>query len=292
MQQAQARHQHRAPCRGTGTAAKSAAGNLGRAPSPWCDGGVALAGAAVPSAPGAGLIFVGEMYGVQIDQLALALDVTARRAAAVVARWRDAGTAETAVLSRGPRWVWLTRAGLASCALRFSPGAPGLSRLAHLRAVTAVRLALMAAPQFAAGSAYWRSERRLRARMGGRIGQREHIPDAEVHWPEATALPWAGECWAIEAELTPKTAARTVTIMRELLTRTGDYGCPAADVQVPGHPARHARAVYLCSPAAAPVVSRARAFLGALGARVEIRILPNGATLPGTCQAERQEGWR
>jgi len=253
---------------------------------------VALAGAAVPSAPGAGLIFVGEMYGVQIDQLALALDVTARRATAVVARWRDAGTAEAAVLSRGPRWVWLTRAGLASCALRFSPGAPGLSRLAHLRAVTAVRLALMAAPQFAAGSAYWRSERRLRARMGGRIGQREHIPDAEVHWPEATALPWAGECWAIEAELTPKTAARTVTIMRELLTRTGDYGCPAADVQVPGRPARHARAVYLCSPAAAPVVHRARAFLGALGARVEIRILPDGATLRGTCRAESQEGWR
>ena len=233
------------------------------------------------------------MYGVQIDQLALVLDVTPRRAAAAVTRWRAAGTADAAVLSRGPRWVWLTRAGLASCGLRYSPGAPGLSRLAHLRAVTAVRLAFMAAPQFAAGDAYWRSERRLRARMGGRIGQHEHVPDAEVHWPDETALPWAGECWAIEAELTRKTAARTVTIMRELLTRTGDYGCPAAEVQVPGQPARHARAIYLCSPAAAPVVSRARAFLGPLGARVEIRLMPDGAALPGAAAtAERQERWR
>jgi len=266
---------------------------------------VALAGGAVPSPPAgyadrtqradrerAGLIFVGEMYGVQIDQLALVLDVTPRRAAAVVARWRGAGTAEAAVLSGGPRWVWLTRAGLATCGLRYSPGTPGLSRLAHLRAATAARLALAVAPQFTAGGAYWRSERRLRARMGGKIGQCEHVPDGEVHWPDATALPWAGECWAIEAELTPKTAARTVTIMRELLTRTGDYGCPAADVHVPGHPARHARAVYLCSPAALPVVSRARAFLGALGARVEIRTLPAGAALPGARAADREEHCR
>ena len=42
------------------------------------------------------------------------------------------------------------------------------------------------------------------------------------------------ERWAIEAELTPKTVARTTAIMREILTRTGDYGCPAADAVVPG----------------------------------------------------------
>jgi hypothetical protein len=263
-----------------------------------------MAGGAVPSPPvgqadrtrradrgRAGLIFVGEMYGVQIDQLALVLDVTPRRAAAVVARWRAAGTAEAAVLSSGPRWVWLTKAGLASGGLQYAVAAPGLSRLAHLRAVTAVRLAFMAAPQFAAGGAYWRSERRLRARMGAGIGRREHVPDAEVHWPDDTAMPWAGECWAIEAELTPKTAARTVTIMRELLTRTGDYGCPPADVHVPSRPARHARAVYLCSPAAVPVVSRARALLGALGARVEIRTLPDGAAMPGSARPERAEQW-
>ena len=129
-----------------------------------------------------------------------------------------------------------------------------------------------------AGGGYWRSERRLRARMGGRTGLREHIPDGEVHWPEGAPVPWAGECWAIEAELTPKTTRRTVAIMRELLTRTGDYGCPAAEIRGAGPP-RHARVIYLCSPAARPAVARARQALGALGARIEIRHLPPGAAL-------------
>jgi hypothetical protein len=231
------------------------------------------------------MIFVAEMYGVQLDQLATVLGVSQRRASAVVAGWRAAGNAQAAVLSPGPRWVWLTRAGLATCGLPYSAGSPGLSRLAHLRAVTAVRLALMAAPQFAAGGAYWRSERRLRARIGGRIGLREHVPDGEVHWPDGDAVPWAGECWAIEAELTPKTSARTVAIMRELLTRTGDYGCPAADVAVAGRPARHDRAVYLCGPAAMPAVRSARASLGPLGTRIEIRLLPAGAVLVGPDRA-------
>jgi hypothetical protein len=92
---------------------------------------------------------------------------------------------------------------------------------------------------------------------------------------------WAGECWAIEVELTPKTLARTTAIMRELLTRTGDYGGPAASSRVRGQPARHARAVYLCSAAATGVVGRARDALGADGARIEIRSLPPVAQLPG-----------
>jgi len=277
---------------------------LGGAGPAWCDGAVMSADGAAPlpsadraqparRADGdrAGLIFVGEMYGVQLDQLAVVLGVAPRRAAAVVARWRAAGTADSAALSPRPRWVWLTSAGLAACGLPYAAGAPGLSRLAHLRAVTAVRLAFLTAPQFAAGGAYWRGERRLRARMGGRIGLREHVPDGELHWPDETGLPWAGECWAIEAELTPKTVARTVTIMRELLSRTGDYGCAAADVAVPGRPARHARAVYLCSRAAVPVARRARDALGSLGGRVEIRLLPAGAALPGAPPAGRAGAW-
>ena len=268
------------------------------------------------------------MYGLQLDQLAAVLGVTQRRASAIVAGWNADGLADAARLGPGQRWVWLTRAGLASCGLPYLAGAPGLARLAHLRAVTAIRLALAATELYAAGNGYWRSERRLRARIGGRIGLREHVPDGELHWPDGaqpTGLdgtgppwsdgeqspwfngaqlrrvdvtqaprpdgvepswpdggqpPWAGECWAIEAELTPKTLARTAGIMTELLTRTGDYGCSAADARVPGRPPRHARAIYLCSPAAYPVVRRARAKLGALGARVEIRALPDGAELP------------
>ncbi|MGN6794620.1 MAG: hypothetical protein ACTHJW_19725 [Streptosporangiaceae bacterium] len=225
------------------------------------------------------LVLVGEMYGIQLDQLSDVLGTTPRRTTAQVARWRAAGSAQAAVLSAGPRWVWLTRAGLAACGLPYRAVPPGLSRLAHLRAATAVRLTFAATPQVRSGGAYWRSERRLRARMGGRIGLREHVPDGELHWPDSAAFPWAGECWAIEAELTAKTAVRTVAIMRELLTRTGEYGCPGAEVHVPGRPSRHARAIYLCEPAAVPVVSRARAVLGALGDRVEIRLLPDSAAL-------------
>lgn len=229
----------------------------------------------------AALPFIGEMYGLQLDQLGALLGLSSRQASALVARWAASGQAEAAVLSPGPRWVWLTRAGLRDCGLPYTAAAPALSRLAHIRAVTAVRLALEAAPGYLEATAHWRSERRLRSRLGGRLGTRDHVPDAEVHWPDSADVPWAGECWAIEAELTPKTLSRTTAIMRELLARTGDYGCPAAQAAVPGLPPRHARALYLCSVAARGTVARARDELGGtLAGRIEIRPLPSAATMP------------
>ncbi|MDX6334981.1 MAG: Replication-relaxation [Streptosporangiaceae bacterium] len=238
----------------------------------------------------AGLLFTAEMYGVQLDQLAVHLAVSEVRARALAARWREQGYADSARLGPGRPWVWLTRGGLLACGRPYRPVPPALSRLAHLRAVTAVRIALESAPGYTAAGAYWRSERRLRARMGSRVPLREHLPDGEVHWPDpggapvggaAVAAPaWAGECWAIEAELTRKTVRRTAAIMTEILTRTGDYGCPAAEVRVPGHPPRHARVLYVCSAAARPTVARARDTLpGTLALRVEIRGLPAGAGL-------------
>jgi hypothetical protein len=228
----------------------------------------------------AGLLLVADMYGIQLDQVAAGLGVGESRARAITASWRRAGYAQSARLGPGGPWIWLTRAGLAACGLPFPATTPALSRLAHLRAVTAVRLALEATSGYRAAGAFWRSERRLRARMGGRVGLREHIPDGEVHWPDGGPAAWAGECWAVEAELTRKTVTRTAVIMREILTRTGDYGCPAAQAREPGRPPRHARALYLCSPAARPVVARARDAVGTLGTRVEIRDLPAGAELP------------
>jgi hypothetical protein len=53
------------------------------------------------------------------------------------------------------------------------------------------------------------------------------VPDAEVSWPDVPASAYAGECWAIEAELTPKPLARTAAIMAGLLARTADQQ-PAA----------------------------------------------------------------
>jgi len=227
----------------------------------------------------AGLLFAAEMYGVQLDQLAAVLGVGEPRARAIAARWRARRYIESARLGPGRPWIWLTRGGLAACGLPYTATQPALSRLAHLRAVTAVRLALEPVSGYAASGAFWRSERRLRARVGGRVGLRDHLPDGEVHWPDHAALGWAGECWAIEAELTAKTVKRTAVIMQELLARTGDYGCPAADIRAPGRPARHARVVYLCSAAALPTVARAREALGSAGARIEIRLLPPGAAM-------------
>jgi hypothetical protein len=226
-----------------------------------------------------GLVFTAEMYGVQLDQLATLLGVSEPGARAAAARWRTRGYADTARLGPGRPWFWLTRAGLAACGLRYPATPPALSRLAHLRAVTAIRLALEASGTYLTAAAYWRSERHLRACIG-KVGASEHIPDGEVHWPDTANVPYAGECWAIEAELTAKTAGRTVSIMRELLTRTGDYGCAAADRLRPSAPPLHARVLYLCSGAARGVVLRARGELGpALGARIEVRGLPPGAHL-------------
>jgi hypothetical protein len=226
------------------------------------------------------LVFTADMYGLQLDQLAELLGGTIRQARTLAARWAKAGLAESAVLGPGLPWVWVTRSGLQACGVRYAPAPPALARLAHIRAVTAVRLALQAVPAYREASAYWRSERRLRARLGGRLGARDHLPDAELHWPDGTGVSWAGECWAIEAERTAKTVTRTTAIMRELLARTGDYGCQAADAAVPGLPSRHARVLYLCSPGAAGTVLRARDVLGSLGARIEVRMLPPSADPP------------
>jgi hypothetical protein len=228
------------------------------------------------------LVFAAEMYGLQLDQLA-ALTGDERSARAAASRWRELGYAETARLTPGAAWLWVTRAGMAACGLGYRPGRPGFAQLTHIRAVAAARIALEATDAYRAASAFWRSERRIRSRHG--VGVRQHLPDAEVHWPDGacrqdgTPIGWAGECWAIEAEVSPKTVARTVAIMREILFRTGDYGCPAADASVPGRPPRHARALYLCSPAALHTVTRARAALGPLATRIEIRDLPPDALL-------------
>jgi hypothetical protein len=229
-----------------------------------------------------GMLCTAEMYGLQVDLLATVLAGTVPQARAAVGRWRRLGYAESARLGPGPAWVWLTRAGLAACGLRYAPIPPALSRLAHVRAVTTVRLALEATAGYQRAGAFWRSERRLRGRSGGRPGLREHLPDGEVHWPDGVPVAWAGECWAIEAELTRKTVSRTTAIMRELLSRTGDYGGPAAEARVPGRPVRHARVLYVCSAAARPTVLRAREALGPAAARVEVRDLPERAALGAT----------
>jgi hypothetical protein len=123
---------------------------------------------------------------VPYDLLAAYLGVRADRLRGIVARWRKAGYAATGRLGAGPAWCWLTRAGLAVAGQRYAPSRPAVARLAHLRAVLAAWLALEAADAYRAGQAWWRSERRIRAAVGGRV-LGGHVPDAEVLWPDVAA---------------------------------------------------------------------------------------------------------
>jgi hypothetical protein len=210
-----------------------------------------------------GLLLVGEHYGAPADLLADALHVQPGRLPAITARWRRAGYTTVGRLGPGPRWYWLTRAGMTATGLGFPALRPALGRLAHVRAVLAVRLWLTSGPAWADGQAWWHSERRLRADRpaAGRAG---HVPDAEIHWPTIDRSPYAGQIWAVEVELTPKPLARTAQIMDALLS-----------------PARYAHVIYLTAPPAGPVVTRAAAALPAgERARVVVRELPPSALGP------------
>ena len=112
----------------------------------------------------------------------------------IVARWRTAGYVATGRLGAGPAWCWLTRVGLAMTGQPYTHARPAAARLAHVRAVLAVRLSLEASPAYQDGRAWWRSERRIRAAIGGRATG--HVPDAEVSWPDLPTSPYPGECWA------------------------------------------------------------------------------------------------
>jgi hypothetical protein len=210
-----------------------------------------------------GLLLCGEHYGCPYDLLADALRVAQDRLPTILARWRRAGYADTGRLGPGPGWCWLTRAGMTGTGLGFPATRPALGRLAHIRAVLAARLWLQASPAWHAGRPWWHSERRLRADRPA-AGRREHVPDAEIHWPSIAGSRYAGQVWAVEVELTPKPIARTTLIMAGLLS-----------------PARYAQVVYLTAPAARPVVTKAAASLPTgEQRRVAVRELPAVAFAP------------
>ena len=210
-----------------------------------------------------GLLLCGEHYGAPYDLLAAALRVPPGRLPAIVRRWRRAGFASAGRLGPGPGWCWLTRDGMTATGLGFPAQRPALGRLAHIRAVLAARLWLESGAGWASGQAWWHSERRLRADQPA-AGHGGHVPDAEIHWPSIPGSRYAGQVWAVEAELTPKPIARTTRIMGGLLTS--------------GH---HTHVIYLVAPAALPVVTRAAGSLApGEQPRVTVRELPPTAFLP------------
>jgi hypothetical protein len=215
------------------------------------------------------------MYGAPYDLLATFLAVRPDRLRGIVARWRNAGYVATGRLGPGPSWCWLTRAGLAVTGQPYTATRPAIARLAHLRAVLAIRLSLEAGQAFQDGQGWWRCERRIRSAAGGRVPW-GHVPDAEVFWPEVDGSGYGGECWAIEAELTAKPLARTAGIMAGLLARTTDYYPDSVAADRP----RYDRVVYLAAPPARGVCERAAATLPSpAAARITVRDLPEGALL-------------
>ena len=160
-----------------------------------------------------------EHYGAPYDLLAAALGAQPARLRGITARWRRAGSAATGRLGPGPAWCWLTPAGVTAAGFRYPAAPPSLARLAHIRAVLAARLWLSASPAWAKARPWWHSERRLRAASppGPAAG---HVPDAEIHWPSADTCPYPGQVWAVEVELTPKSAGRAAWPQPTPRTRT------------------------------------------------------------------------
>jgi hypothetical protein len=142
----------------------------------------------------AGLLLCGDMYGAPYDLLAGFLEVRADRLRGIVARWRHAGYAATGRLGPGPAWCWLTRPGLAVTGQRYAPARPALGRLAHIRAVLAVRLSLQDSEAYRDGRAWWRSKRRIRAAGGGRIGTHDAAtPATPPPTPTTPAPSWSAK---------------------------------------------------------------------------------------------------
>jgi len=223
--------------RGLGASERSLARPRSRADA----GGVRLTGRDI-----AGLVWCGEMYGMRADLLASLFAVSPDVVRQLHSRWRRAGLAETGRLGPGPVWCWLTRSGLEACGLPYAAYRPPLGRLAHVHAAGSVRAALEGWETYHVAGAYWRSERRLRWRLGSGAGRRGHVPDGEILWPDSAAH-FPGQVWCVEVELTAKTVARTAGIMAAMLARDSDYGDEAAPGSV-----RYARVLYVCAPAAIP----------------------------------------
>lgn len=130
-------------------------------------------------------------------------------------RWERAGLVLRQRLY-GRSWVVPTSAGLAFAGLPYTPWRPSYGRLAHVHAVSVVRLALEAA---APGLA-WISERALE-RERRQAGGTWHRADAAIEVPAPADRPRLQQALhAIEAELTPKSRPNLAEVFDTLAGNT------------------------------------------------------------------------
>ena len=204
------------------------------------------------------LAWCGEQYTVRTDLLAVLMarasdDPEAKERGRLVARvvnrrvqaWRDAGLVNTKTFLVGtPATVWLTADGTQAAGLPWRPYEPTLVTVAHRHAVGLVRA------EAEGRELGWICERELREGLGGRP---LHLPDGVVLSTDDRGRTWRT---AVEVELTRKTEARVIAILRQLLASYDDV-------------------VYRAAPGAATVVQRAADGLAGAGAsRVHVRPYP------------------
>src|SRR6266545_735389 len=183
---------------------------------------------------GAALAWIGEQYAVRADVAAMALARHSQRTAGLsrrttrvqLDRWERAGLVLRERLY-GRLWVVPTAAGLAFAGLPYGPWRPAWSRLAHVHAVSVVRLALEAEHPGLA----WIGERALaRERHQQRGGW--HLPDGAVEVPPPPGSTLLRALHAIEVELTPKSRLNLAEVFRRLPGNVVavTYLAPAADL--------------------------------------------------------------
>ena len=200
---------------------------------------------------GAALAWIGEQYAVRADVAAVVLGRLAqpsphlsrtsrpRNSATTVShrtlrvqldRWERAGLMLRERLY-GRTWLIPTAAGLAFAGLPYPPWRPAWSRLAHVHAVSVVRLALEAEhPEL---RERWVSERALAWRRRQEDGA-WHLPDGAVEVPAPPERPSIVQALlAVEVELTPKSQANLAEVIKTLSGNTValTYFAPAGDVE-------------------------------------------------------------
>jgi hypothetical protein len=183
---------------------------------------------------GRALAWIGEQYGVRVDVAALVIarhsgrPALSRRTVRVqLDRWERAGLMLRQRLY-GRSWMVPTAAGLAFAGLPYTPWRPAYGRLAHVHAVSVVRLALEAAVP----GLVWISERALERERRAQ-GATWHRADAAVEVPAPAARSGLQRALhAIEVELTPKSRPNLAEVFATLPGNTVavTYFAPVGDV--------------------------------------------------------------
>jgi hypothetical protein len=151
------------------------------------------------------LCWIGEQYAVRADQLEAWLGCNSRTVQRLLSRLREQRFAEVRRLLVGePAWVIPTVKGLRAAGSSFGVWRPRLGSLAHVSAVTEVRLHVHSRSP----DVEWVCERAL-ARE--KLTPQEHLADGVVVLN--------GMRLAIEVELTVKSKRRTSLIIDELTRR-------------------------------------------------------------------------